>query len=116
MSGTAVLTGLDPTERPEPDVAVLGSARVHGSAVTPGQRALVAALVLHRRDGATTDALIDAVWPHGAPNSGRASVQNQIARLRRRLGLRSITHIDGRYQLAGSTDVDRMAHAVEQLA
>ncbi|NQY56440.1 MAG: hypothetical protein HRT86_08140 [Ilumatobacteraceae bacterium] len=51
-----------------------------------------------------------------APNSGRASVQNQIARLRRRLGLRSITHIDGRYQLAGSTDVDCMAHAVEQLA
>ncbi len=115
VSGSAVLAVIDPTEWPEPDVAVLGAVRVHGAPVTAGQRALVAALVLHRHDGASTETLIDAIWPHGAPNSARASVQNQVARVRRVLGAGSIIHADGRYRLAGTTDVDRMEHAVEQL-
>ncbi|MEM9515288.1 MAG: BTAD domain-containing putative transcriptional regulator [Actinomycetota bacterium] len=115
MSGTAVLAVIDPAEWPAPDVAVLGTVRVNGAPVTAGQRALVAALVLHRHDGASTETLIDAIWPHGAPNSARASVQNQVARLRRVLGAGSIVYADGRYRLAGTTDVGRMDHAVEQL-
>ncbi|MEO1056102.1 MAG: BTAD domain-containing putative transcriptional regulator [Actinomycetota bacterium] len=116
MSGSPVIAVIDPAEWPDPDVSVLGTARVHGAPVTAGQRALVAALVLHRHDGASTDTLIDAIWPHGAPNSARASVQNQVARLRRVLGAGSIVYADGRYRLAGTTDVDRMEHAVEQLS
>lgn len=88
-------------------VNALGPLQVRGHSVTPSQRSLLAALVLTRRTGATTDDLIDALWPRGAPVSARASVQNQITRLRRALGTGTIVTRDGRYVLGVSTDVDR---------
>src|SRR6056297_3662029 len=88
-------------------VSALGPLRVDGVRVTPAQRSLLAALVLHRRRGATVDDLVDAVWSDHAPASATASVQNQISRLRRRLGQATIVFDANRYVLTSPTDVDR---------
>ena len=88
-------------------VTVLGPVTLDGEAVTRGQRAVVAALILHGGDGATLDDLIDAVWPSGGPAAARASVQNQIARLRSTFGPDVVTHRSGRYRFCGATDVAR---------
>lgn len=50
---------------------------------TPKQRAVLAALVLHRNRPVTTDALIDAVWGEGAPPEARASLHAYVSNLRR---------------------------------
>lgn len=87
--------------------AVLGAAVLDGEALTPRQRATIAALAYHHDDGASTDTLVDAVWAGSAPPSARQSVQNQIARLRRRFGDGVITTEGGRYRLGRARDVDR---------
>lgn len=50
---------------------------------TPKQRAVLAALVLHRNRPVATDALIDAVWGEGAPPEARASLHAYVSNLRR---------------------------------
>lgn len=50
---------------------------------TPKQRAVLAALVLHRNRAVATDALIDAVWGEGAPPEARASLHAYVSNLRR---------------------------------
>ena len=87
-------------------VATLGTVQVPGYCVTPAQRSLLAALVLTRRTGATNDVLTASLWPRDAPPSARASVQNQIGRLRRTVGADAIVSRDGRYFLTTATDVD----------
>lgn len=87
--------------------AVLGPVTLDGETVTRGQRAIVAALILCGGDGATLDDLIDAVWPSGGPAAARASIQNQIARLRSSFGPDVVAHRCGRYRFCGTTDVGR---------
>lgn len=87
-------------------VRVLGSTIIDGESLTGRQRPLVAALVYHRRRGASTEVLIDAVWPAGMPRSARASLQNQIGRLRRTFGDDLIVHDGSGYHLGGVADVE----------
>jgi DNA-binding SARP family transcriptional activator len=49
------------------------------------QRALLAILVLHANHVVSTDALIDALWPH-PPRTASTSLQNGISQLRKLLG------------------------------
>lgn len=49
------------------------------------ERALLAMLLVHPDRIVSTDALIDALWPHGAPARPEASLHSAVARLRRSL-------------------------------
>lgn len=49
------------------------------------ERALLAMLLLHPDRVVSTEALIDALWPHGAPARPEASLHSAVARLRRSL-------------------------------
>ncbi len=96
-------------------VTVLGETTIDGGALTAQQRSLIAALVMRRATGASTDALIDALWPDEIPSSSRQSLQNQIGRIRRRHGDEIIVTRAGRYHLAAVADVDRYGALVEPL-
>ncbi len=89
----------------------IGVITVDGNRVTKSQRPLVAALALSRHDGASIDALIDAVWPHQPPSTARNSIQNQIARLRQVFGRDLIVTSGDRYVLAATTDIDAIDRA-----
>jgi DNA-binding SARP family transcriptional activator len=72
------------------EVSVLGSTEVRRDHApvdlgTRKQRALVAALALHRGRPVSADALIDMVWGDSAPAAVGASLQSYIAGLRRSL-------------------------------
>ena len=89
-------------------VAVLGPTTVDGQQVTDRQRALLAALALHRT-GADTATLIDAMWAGRAPRSARQSLQNHISRLRARWGPGLIATEGTTYRLLSPTDVDAVS-------
>src|SRR3546814_8208547 len=91
----------------EPLVTVLGPTTVAGEPVTARQRAILAALVLHRRRALTTELLIDAVWSDDVPRAARQSLQNQITRLRRRFGADLVVTDGTGYRLGWATDVGR---------
>ncbi|MEE8601568.1 AAA family ATPase [Euzebya tangerina] len=83
---------------------------VDGTAVplSPGERVVVAALVLHRDRGLTLDGLSEMRWPDGqAPKAARQSLHNSISRIRRKTGL-NLTLDHGRYRLpsTATTDID----------
>ncbi len=86
-------------------VRAIGEVTIDGASVTQRQRALLAALALHRATGATMDALVDAMWCDRAPTSARKSVQNQVARLRHVFGPDLIVTDGDRYHLNARTDV-----------
>ncbi|HET9243744.1 MAG TPA: BTAD domain-containing putative transcriptional regulator, partial [Gaiella sp.] len=79
------------------------------------ERALVAALLLRRREVVSTDALIEALWGERPPTTASKAVQGYVSHLRRALGDGVlITHSPG-YVLrvdVGSVDAERF----EQLA
>ncbi len=91
-----------------PLVKTLGGVSINGEAVTQRQRALVAALALHRKSGATVDMLVDAIWGDRAPSSARKSLQNQISRLRQTFGSGLIRTESDRYVLTARTDIDEV--------
>ena len=92
-------------------VRTIGAITIDGEGVTKSQRPLVAALALMRRDGASIDALVDAVWPHQPPTTAKNSIQNQIARLRHSFGRDLIVTSGDRYQLVATTDIDAIDRA-----
>lgn len=94
------------------EVAVLGPTMIGSVTPTPGQRALVAALALAGPGGAGVDELADAVWAGRPPSSARASLQNQMTRLRRAHSDALIVCEQGRYRLGGPTDVERFTRVV----
>ena len=97
----------------DPDrVTVLGTTTVGGVALTKRQRAIVAALALHEPRGASTEALIDAVWTDDVPRAARQSLQNQITRLRRQFGADLIETDPAGYRLRRPTDVGDFEDAV----
>jgi DNA-binding SARP family transcriptional activator len=87
-------------------VTVLGPVTIDGVAVTRRQQIVLAALASFGDDGAGTDRLIEAVWPDAIPRSARASLQNQVARLRAGFGADAIETIDDGYRLRRSTDAE----------
>ena len=105
-------------------IDVLGPIRVRDAAgqdLTPDgalQRRLLATLVLHRGRVVTSDAVIDALWPAGAPRDPKPALQTHLSRLRKRLpGIVSST--DAGYRLdatAVSLDADVLAAAVAAAA
>ena len=105
-------------------IDVLGPIRVRDAAgqdLTPDgalQRRLLATLVLHRGRVVTSDAVIDALWPAGAPRDPKPALQTHLSRLRKRLpGIISST--DAGYRLdaaAVSLDAEVLAAAVAAAA
>lgn len=78
-------------ERRAIHVSVLGplALRVDGATVeVPGskRRAVLAMLAMAAPNRLGADPLVDAVWPHDPPASGRAALQSHVSRLRRHLG------------------------------
>ena len=87
-------------------VGVLGPTTISAQSATPRQRALIAALALAGGRGAGIDELADGVWAGRPPRSARASLQNQMTRLRRLHGDDLIVCEYTRYRLDRPTDVD----------
>ena len=101
-----------PMDGAAPMVAVLGPTRVSGGSITSAQRILLAQLAMRPQDGASIETLIDVIWTDEVPNTARASVQNQVARLRRTFGHRIIESEDGRYVLGVDTDAQRFERTI----
>lgn len=80
--------------------------------LTAVQRRLLARLALTAPASVALDELADAVWPDGAPASARASLQNQVARLRAKCGDEVIRTTDGGYALGLPTDAELVRDAV----
>jgi len=84
---------------------VFGQARVDNTSISRHQRALVATLALHHRDGATITTISDAIWGNQIPHTATASIQNQISRLRTTFGEDLINTERNRYYLSSDNDV-----------
>jgi DNA-binding SARP family transcriptional activator len=86
----------EPDDEVKLRVNVLGPVTVTGAELSPQQVALVAYLALH--NGATADAVRDAVWGGKAPT--RERFLNTIHELRRAVGADVLpASVDGRYRL-----------------
>ncbi|MFV0316449.1 MAG: BTAD domain-containing putative transcriptional regulator [Microthrixaceae bacterium] len=88
-----------------PLVQVIGPVRVGGEPVTRQQAAILSVLALPGPRTHTSDEVISAVWPSQVPRSARASLQNQVARLRSRFGSEFISSDRSGYELVAMTDV-----------
>ena len=86
-------------------VSVLGTTMIGHDHPTARQRALVAALVLAGSAGVDIEELADEVWAGRPPPSARASLQNQMTRLRRRYGNDLIVSEGRHYRIGWTTDV-----------
>ena len=94
---------------------ILGALEVreHGRALSlgaPQQRALLAVLLLHRREVVSTDRLIDGLWGGRPPDRATKTVQVYVSRLRKALGDAVLITRGGGYVLEvgeDQTDADR---------
>jgi DNA-binding SARP family transcriptional activator len=94
---------------------ILGRLEVveHGSQLPLGgarQRALLALLVLHRRQTISRDRLVEELWGERCPPTAAKTVQVYISRLRKVLGEGIVETHSGGYTLlvdAQHTDIDR---------
>jgi YVTN family beta-propeller protein len=78
------------------------------------QRALVAALLLHRNEVVSVDRLVDELWDGDPPPTAAKIVRNNVSLLRKELGDRLVTRPPG-YLLRvepGELDADRLGSAV----
>ena len=83
---------------------VLGPLRamVAGNDLSPGgsrQRRLLATLLLHVGEVASTDVLSEALWPDALPADHRAALHTQISRLRRTLPAGMVVRAGSGYRL-----------------
>lgn len=85
-------------------VRVLGPTMVDDAAPTTRQRRLLAALAMRAGGVVHPDSIIDAMWSGAPPTTARASLQNQVARLRARFGDSIIGTDDVGYRLGWRTD------------
>ncbi len=84
---------------------------------SPQQRALLAALLVHRRRPVSSDRLIDELWGERAPPTARKIVQGYVSGLRRVLGDGVLVSRGRGYLLQvdpGQTDVDRFESLVAE--
>lgn len=93
------------THEEGPKIALLGPVTIDGVSITKSQRALISALAVHQNAGANADSVADIMWGNRVPISARASVQNQVARLRNTFGPELIHTQRDRYRLGGTTDI-----------
>ena len=79
---------------------------------SPQQRAVFALLLLHRNETVSTDRMIDALWPAGAPANALAVLRTYVARLRGGpIGDAAIVTRRRGYELRappGAVDADRL--------
>jgi DNA-binding SARP family transcriptional activator len=76
------------------------------------QRRIVARLAVAQGGVVLADELIDVVWAGDPPRTATAALQNQIARLRDRLGSTSIDTVTAGYRLMLPTDLDLLRTAL----
>ncbi|MEV6348675.1 BTAD domain-containing putative transcriptional regulator [Actinoplanes sp. NPDC051851] len=84
---------------------------------SPQQRSTLAVLLLRRRELATLEELIDAVWGDEPPRAAVNTIRTYVSRLRRLLGADVITSAAGGYQLrvpAETIDVVRFQQHIER--
>jgi len=82
---------------------------------SPKQRALLAALLVHRRNPVSSDRLIDELWGERAPPTARKIVQGYVSNLRKVLDEGLLVSRGHGYLLQvdpGQTDVDRFESLV----
>lgn len=102
-------------QRP-PHLLVLGPTTLLGVELT-GQQAKVLAALAHRPGRACPrERLIDHLWGESTPNSARQSLQNQMTRLRRRVGMPLVETTACGYRLAPmvTTDADRLTETARR--
>src|ERR1700742_354603 len=74
------------------------------------QRALLAMLLVHRRERVSMDQLVDALWGESPPPTATKTIQVYISRLRKTLGDGGLETRDRGYRLAAEpsqVDADR---------
>jgi DNA-binding SARP family transcriptional activator len=76
------------------------------------QRRIIARLAVAQGGVVLADELIDVVWAGDPPRTATAALQNQIARLRDRLGSTSIDTVTAGYRLMLPTDLDLLRTAL----
>ena len=84
---------------------------------SPKQRALLAALLVHRRHPVSSDRLIDELWGERAPPTARKIIQGYVSGLRKVLGGGVLVSRGGGYLLQvdpARTDVDRFESLVAE--
>ena len=71
-----------------PDVLLLGPLQLRGGVELDGpkQRVLLTMLALHAGTPVSADELAEAIWPGEPPRDATPALQQQVSRLRRRLG------------------------------
>ncbi len=109
MGGRAITVGVDSWEI---GATALGTVTLDGHELTRTQRTIVAALAFGVPGTVTTDQLIDAVWIDRVPRAARASLQNQITRLRRQFGTDVVETTGAGYRLGRTSDVAVFEHLV----
>lgn len=85
-------------------VTVLGELLVDGETLSPRERAVLAALVVHAGRPVSPDRLADAYWQDEPPPTWPKQLQTVIVRLRRRLGPGAITTGPGGYTLTADPE------------
>lgn len=78
------------------------------------QRRILTSLALRPDSPVGPDELADSVWSGQPPPTARAALQNQVSRLRRRLGAEAIRTQGGRYVLGLPTDVDAALSSLDR--
>lgn len=77
------------------------------------QRRILTRLAVARGGVVLADELVDVVWAGDPPRTATAALQNQVARLRDRLGGASIETVTTGYRLALPTDLDALGTALD---
>ncbi len=92
------------TENAAVYVEVLGPVRIDGAAVSPRERALVAALAIRRGEVVSAEELAHAVWVERPPTSWRKQIHITVGLLRRNLGADRIETVGSGYALRLADD------------
>ena len=98
---TALVTDND---NAEVNVEVLGPVRIDGAAVSPRERALLAALAIRRGQVVSAEELAHAVWVERPPTSWRKQIHITVGLLRRTLGADRIETVGSGYALRLADD------------
>jgi len=100
-------------------VRVLGQSRTADDAdpaacLRPMERRLLAALAVRRPSAVSVDSLGDALWGGDAPASMRKTIQNNVLRVRAKLGRSVVETVENGYRLGPDValDIERFEDAV----
>lgn len=96
-------------------VRVLGPTAIGDDEPTGKQAVLLAALALRERTTVGAEILVDALWEGAPPASARASLQNQVARLRSQHGASIVRTEAAGYRLGWTTDAAQFEAAVSTI-